>query len=187
MDMRPRSLMASALALAIIACSTENGSDSGNLAETEANGVASAPADSGADAGPGSMPNGSAPPAERPAPQPPVDNGQAPQPSGPVTLSAAPTRTTQGAMMTLTLRNGSRDQVGYNLCTSAIETAAGRPVPTGRICTMELRTLNPGRSVNYSYELPETIADGNYRFLTQVERMPSGRRDGIRSNGFEIR
>jgi len=89
--------------------------------------------------------------------------------------------------MTLTLDNGSKEQVGYNLCTSALETSAGRAVPTGRICTMELRTLEPGKTVNYPYKLPVNMTAGNYRFVTQVEWIASGRRSGVRSNGFEIR
>ena len=89
--------------------------------------------------------------------------------------------------MTLTLRNGDRQQIGYNLCTSALETSAGRPVPSNRVCTMELRTLGPGRSATYSYKLPVNMADGSYRFLTQVEWMQSGRRSGVRSNSFEVR
>ncbi|HEU5481936.1 MAG TPA: hypothetical protein VFU80_02425 [Sphingomicrobium sp.] len=88
--------------------------------------------------------------------------------------------------MTLTLSNGSDRQVGYNLCNSALQTSAGRPVPSGRICTMELRTLEPGRTATYSYELPVNMAEGSYRFLTQVEWIGANRSSGIRSNSIEV-
>lgn len=126
------------------------------------------------------------PPGSPPARQPPA-GAPGEQPSGVVSLGAAPARVAPGATMTLTLRNGSRGQVGYNLCTSAIENAAGRAVRTDRVCTMELRTLGPGRSADYAYELPASIERGNYRFSTSVERMDAGARSVVRSNSFEVR
>lgn len=115
-------------------------------------------------------------------------NGIAPaEPSGPVTLSAASEQVAPGATMTLTLANGSSEQIGYNLCASDLQTSAGRPVPTGLVCTMELRTLEPGRDVDYRYQLPVNMVAGSYRFATQVEWMQSGRRSGVRSNSFEVR
>ncbi len=147
--------------------------------------------DDGADGGNGAEDddgtgNDATPPAE-PAPPPPGNGTEQPEPAGEVTLSARPVRASAGATMTLTLRNGLRQPIAYNLCTSAIETRAGRPVDTGRTCTLELRTLQPGRSVDYAYKLPDGLADGRYRFLTQVERMRSGRRAGVRSNNFVVR
>lgn len=127
-----------------------------------------------------------APPPGSPSAQPPP-GAPGEQPSGAVSLSAAPARVAPGAMMTLTLRNGSRGQIGYNLCTSAIETAAGRTVRTDRMCTMELRTLGPDRSADYAYELPARIERGSYRFSTGVERMDAGARSVVRSNSFEVR
>lgn len=103
------------------------------------------------------------------------------------TLSAAPASAAAGATMTLTLRNGSRSQGGYNLCTSGLETAAGVPVASDRMCTMELRTLAPGTSATYAYEIPARLAGGSYRFVTNVERMNAGARTIVRSNNFEVR
>lgn len=170
--------LSATIALLLGACAVDQANDSANMPE-QANDLAPEASD-----GPG---NEAAPTAGSPERQPPGNGSQAPEPSGDVTLSAAPARTTEGASMSLTLRNGSREQLGYNLCTSALETSAGRPVPSGRICTMELRTLEPGRNATYSYELPKTMVEGSYRFLTQVEWMGSGRRTGVRSNSFEVR
>ena len=119
------------------------------------------------------------------APQAP--GAAAPEPAGSVTLSAAPARVSPGATMTLTLRNGSSGQVGYNLCTSAIETTAGQAVPSDRVCTMELRTLEPGRSATYAYEIPSQIASGSYRFVTNASRIDGGAQNAVRSNTFEVR
>ena len=184
--MRLQGHWALALALLLCACNGQTGNTAENAA-AEANQAAPAPSENAAGevlAEPG---NAASPPAGAPAPEPPANGSKAPEPSGEVTLSAAPARTAAGGTMTLTLRNGSSERVGYNLCTSGIETSAGRAVETGRICTMELRTLEPGRSANYAYELPDNLADGTYRFLTSVERMGSGRRGAVRSNSFEVR
>ena len=170
--MRGRFLTALSLALMVSACTVDSGNTSGNGA-AETNDLAPAPSNG--------APNEPSPPGQ-PA------NGAAPgEPSGPVTLSAAPAQVAQGATMTLTLTNGSSEQIGYNLCTSDLQTAAGRPVPTGLVCTMELRTLEPGGDVDYRYELPVNMVSGSYRFLTQVEWMQSGRRSALRSNSFEVR
>lgn len=129
------------------------------------------------------------PDGNQPAPAPGTPSPQqppAPEPATSVTFSAAPSRVAAGATMNLTLSNGSRQQVGYNLCTSAIETSAGRSVPTDRICTLELRTLNPGQRATYSYELPDRLSAGNYRFSTGIEWMDAGTRTVVRSNGFEV-
>lgn len=161
-----------ALTLLAGACTVDAGNDPENgLAET--NGTVSAP--SGASPGDPSTPGQ------------PGNGQQVPEPSGQVTLSAAPATTSADSTMTLTLTNGAREQIGYNLCTSALETSAGRPVPTNRVCTMELRMLEPGRSADYRYELPVNMLAGSYRFVTQVEWMESGRRGTVRSDNFEVR
>jgi len=130
--------------------------------------------------------NGAAGPGEAPPVQQPGEGAQAPEPSSDVALSAAPATTTEGSTVTLTLRNGSGEQIGYNLCTSALETSAGQPVPSSRVCTMELRTLEPGKTATYPYELPVNMTAGNYRFVTQVEWMGSGRRSAVRSNSIAV-
>ena len=110
-----------------------------------------------------------------------------PVPSGAITLSATPHRAAAGATMTLSLHNGSPSQAGYNLCTSRLETTAGVAVPSDRVCTLELRLLDPGASATYAYELPARLAPGSYRFTTTVERMDSGARGTVQSNSFQVR
>lgn len=107
-------------------------------------------------------------------------------PIGDVTLTAAPTQVRSGATVTLTLRNGSLERLSYNLCTSAILTTGGSPLQTDRVCTMELRSLEPGRSTTYPFELPPNITPGTYRFSTGFERMPSGTRANVTSNTITV-
>lgn len=183
--MRFRALM---LALLLSGCTADDDNAALNAAANvsgsgELNAADPPRNDAGAD---GAADEAAPPPGSPPAQQPPA-GAPGEQPSGAVTLSAAPARVAPGATMTLTLSNGSRGQVGYNLCTSAIETAAGRAVRTDRMCTMELRTLGPGRSTVYAYELPASIGPGSYRFSTSVERMDPGTRGVVRSNSFEVR
>lgn len=122
----------------------------------------------------------------QPIPLPPPPGGPLP-PIGAVTLTAALPVTTAGSTMVLTLANGSQQTIGYNLCTSSLETASGAPVPTGLVCTMELRTLQPGGTASFNYPLPANLADGRYRFSTNVERMPAGDRGTVTSNTFDVR
>ena len=168
--MRLRSLTLCA-ALLVGACA-QAGTGANNSAATNAAGGAQ---------------NEAAAPGEQTNPQQPANGSQAAEPAGQVTLSAAPVQTSEDSTMTLTLSNGSSEQIGYNLCTSDLQTADGRQVPTGTVCTMELRTLAPGGTADYRYELPVTMANGSYRFVTQVEWMQSGRRSGVQSNTFEVR
>jgi hypothetical protein len=161
------------LSLLLLACAVESGNRAENIAAADSNGSTGAP--------PGTAPPDTA------SPQQPGTNVQPPEPSGEATLSVAPASTTEGATVTLTLSNGSKEQVGYNLCTSNLETSGGVRVPTSRVCTMELRTLEPGRNADYRYGLPVNMVAGSYRVVTQVQRMNSRRLSTIRSNSFEVR
>lgn len=120
-------------------------------------------------------------------PRQPADGSRAAEASVEVSLSAAPVEAAEGATITLMLSNGSDERIGYNLCASELQTGDGRPVPTANVCTMELRTLEPGATADHRYKLPLNMPDGSYRFLTRVEWMHSGRRSGIPSNSFEVR
>ena len=172
------------LALMAGACSQQP-ENSGNAAE--ANAEAGAGSDVPILGNEGQAP--SAPIGNDQMPVPPGDNEAVPPPapSGNVTLTAAPTQTSAGSAVTLTLANGSRQTVGYNLCTSALQTAAGAEVRTDRVCTLELRTLEPGRNATYRYELPGRLSDGRYRFSTGLDQMPSGGPTSVTSNTIEVR
>jgi hypothetical protein len=168
MRISPGSAIALSLSLLLCACQIEAGDNAGNAAGPAPPGQGGeAPAPAGEDRG-------------EPA-------NLAGEPAGGVELSALPAETRANSTVTLTLSNGSDEQVGYNLCTSALESAAGREVPTNRVCTMELRTLEPGRTATYGYRLPVNMLDGSYRFASQVHRMESGEIVTVRSSGFTVR
>lgn len=81
-------------------------------------------------------------------------------------------RTAGTARVLLTLENDSSGQVGYNLCASTLERQIGdqwTAMPSDEVCTMELRTLDPARSVAYEKDLPSGLAPGEYRYVTSVE------------------
>ena len=91
--------------------------------------------------------------------------------------------------MTLTLDNESAGTIGDNLCASGLERGSGvgwQPVPENRLCTMELRTLQPRNEISEELRLPETLASGDYRYTTTVERIETRGRDAIASNQFRV-
>ena len=140
-------------------------------------------------AGAGPQPAAPGPPGTRPQ-EPPGAPASQPEPSGGVTLRADPVSARAGATMTLTLTNGARQDIGYNLCTSGLQMSAGggwRSIATDRVCTMELRTLRPGGQATDRWDLPANLADGRYRFATNVEGLPAGRQRSVASNSFEVR
>ena len=100
-----------------------------------------------------------------------------------VTLTAART----GNNVMLTLRNGSTTPVLYNLCSSGLQRmngAAWEAVETGDICTMELRTLEPGASATFEKTLPPDLRAGEYRYVTNVDA--DGNRSVVTSNPFRV-
>lgn len=106
-----------------------------------------------------------------------------------VRLAVEPDVTSPGDTVELTLSNDSAEAVGYNLCSSGLERASGgtwQPVPSDRVCTMELRTLEPGTEASFAMELQEGLAAGEYRFSTTVERLDAGTRDVVSSAPFEV-
>ena len=107
--------------------------------------------------------------------------------SKPISLDVTPPTGTSGST-TLVLTNRSEEPVGYNLCPSALERRSGagwEPVPSNRICTMELRTLKPGERIEYAIRLPATAA-GEYRYRTHVEWFKSGTRSSVASQPFHV-
>lgn len=167
------------LAALLFACTAQS--------DNEADNVSADPAATDPAAGTGE-PNGNddaAPPSSQPPAQPPGQDPPA-QPNSSISLSASPQSVRAGATVALRLANGSSQQIGYNLCTSGIQTSAGQPVRTDRVCTMELRTLDPDKSATYSYDLPDNLAPGSYRFTTGVEWMAAGNRTSVTSNGITV-
>ena len=106
-----------------------------------------------------------------------------------IVFSVEPARVRAGETVTLVLRNQSSDTLGYNLCSSALEREANgqwQPVPSDRMCTMELRMLTPGESARYPVALEASVGAGPYRFVTSVERMGSGTRASVTSAPFAV-
>jgi hypothetical protein len=105
-------------------------------------------------------------------------------------LDVAPDTVAAGDSVVLTLHNDSAGAIGYNLCTSGLERQSGndwQSVPSDRICTMELRTLEPGADARYPMELPAGLLPGEYRFHTTVELMSTGSRSDVRTDPFNVR
>ena len=59
-------------------------------------------------------------------------------------------------------------------------------VETGEICTMELRTLNPGHDATFEKRLPSPLAAGDYRYVTGVESPLGGSRVVLETNPFPV-
>lgn len=131
----------------------------------------------------GATSEGQAPPAVLQPQQPdPITS----DPASAVTLRVTPASVAAGGTITLTLANGSTQGVGYNLCTSSIETSAGQSVPNDAMCPMLVRTLAPGQSTTFDYDLPASMAAGTYQILTKIEWIGSGQSAQIRSNSFQV-
>ncbi len=95
----------------------------------------------------------------------------------PVELLVAPEIPMVGQEATLTLLNGSRDAISYNLCTSTLmrhNGAGWEPVRSDRVCTMELRILAPGEEDQFTVSIPEDLPPGSYRFETMISDADGG-------------
>lgn len=174
-----RRLTAASSALLLLACTATGPGDPGNSSGTGDDG--------------GSAENGSAPmpPSGRAesSGSPAAPGGSAHSPARPaaVSLAVSPTQVAPGGTVMLTLNNASDHKLGYNLCTSTIETGSGVPVTTDKICTMELRIVDPGKTAEFGYALPQTLGAGTYRFAAQVTHMPGDKSSLVRSNDFRVR
>lgn len=109
--------------------------------------------------------------------------------AGGISLNVQPEAIAAGETITLTLRNDSPGDVGYNLCSSTLEQRGEdgwQPVATDRVCTMELRTLTAGQVTTYPMEVPSDAEAGEFRYVTAVELMEVGTRGGVQSGVFRI-
>ena len=106
-----------------------------------------------------------------------------------VDLSVAPTPATSGDSVTLTLANDTDGRIGYNLCSSTLErqTASGwEVVPSDVVCTMELRALEAGSAAEYRVMIPTGIAEGQYRYRTNVEITATRAYRSVASDAFRV-
>lgn len=111
----------------------------------------------------------------------PSANGGAAAPSdsavqAPVTVTVDRATYAAGAEVTLRIENRSDERFGYNACTRTVEREAGAgwisiPEPD-RVCTMEIRFLDPRSSVTERTELPRALERGRYRLLLSLLRNP---------------
>ena len=96
-----------------------------------------------------------------------------------------------GETVVIRLKNVFEHSLGYNLCTSMMEQRAGggwRPAEfgNGRICTMELRILEPGRTATFGVQLDAETPAGEYRFRTRIENMRNGSGEQAATNPFRV-
>jgi hypothetical protein len=107
--------------------------------------------------------------------------------SGDVTLSLDRDTYAPGATATMTIRNRGRDTLGFNQCSSrSVEQQQGsgwvaHPEPD-RMCTMELRLLNPNETQTATTDIPATLPrSGVYRMVLTLglqRATPSGQSAG---------
>lgn len=96
-------------------------------------------------------------------------------------------RTSNGVR--LTLDNGEREPIGYNLCISRLQrqSAGGwTDVETGEVCTMHMATLNPGADATFAKLLPGNLPAGEYRYVTGVESPVGTAQKPVASNSFHL-
>jgi len=95
--------------------------------------------------------------------------------SSSVTISLDRATYAVGATAQVTAINGSVLVLGFNQCSSrVIERQQGNdwaaiPEP-GRMCTMELRLLNPKETQTFSTTLPQNASRGTYRMVLNFSR-----------------
>jgi hypothetical protein len=93
-------------------------------------------------------------------------------PIAPVAVELDRTQYASGGTLNLRLVNRSAETFGYNPCTRTIEVREnGRwraVLEPDRICTMELRLLGPRETAMATTELPDTIADGDFRLAIRL-------------------
>ncbi len=106
-----------------------------------------------------------------------------------ITFQAERSTYRRGDTATIVLRNGTDQQLGYNLCHSSRELRTGdswKRFSPLRICTMELRVLAPGAETRHKEPITGEWQAGEYRIVTVVERMRSGDRGEIFTPPFTV-
>ena len=115
---------------------------------------------------------------------------------GDVTLTLDRDTYAPGATVTMTIRNRGRDTLGYNQCSSrSVERQEGADwVPhrePERMCTMELRLLNPNETQTATTDIPATVPRGGvYRMVLTLSRQqatPSGQTSSVHATSKTFR
>jgi hypothetical protein len=96
-----------------------------------------------------------------------------------------------GDTAVIVLTNTIDEQIGYNLCVSALERRVDgewriADHQEDRVCTMELRILDPGATATYAFRLDSRLTAGRYRFKTALEMMESGVRVDHATGSFSL-
>lgn len=96
-----------------------------------------------------------------------------------------------GETAVVILTNTFGHAIGYNLCISALERQSnGRwqqsDLDRDRVCTTELRILQPGGRVTYSRLLNPALPAGEYRLRTTLENLEARSREPVVSTTFRV-
>ena len=87
--------------------------------------------------------------------------------------------TATDSTVTLVLENGTGGVVRYNLCHSDLQRETDGQwvdVPDDRVCTDELRALDPGEAAEERLPLPDELVTAGYRYETRIEIEADGER-----------
>ena len=72
-----------------------------------------------------------------------------------------------GSMLAIEFTNGSRRTLAYDICSTWLESEAGKLESWGPICFVapQLRTVEPGEAVVDSFGISERAPSGRYRYV----------------------
>jgi hypothetical protein len=108
----------------------------------------------------------SAPVQATPPPAPPAGEARPPAAS-PIELRLDKTEYRAGERVALTIVNRGDRQYGFNPCNRTVEQETGGTwtpfEEPGRICTLEIWTIDPGQTRTAETTLPRMMAPGRYR------------------------
>jgi uncharacterized protein YfaS (alpha-2-macroglobulin family) len=123
----------------------------------------------------------------------PRTQGRSAQNSAEVTITLDRSSYSAGGTANVSVTSHSRDTLGYNFCSSrTVERKQGEswvaiPEP-GRMCTMEIRLLNPGETQTASITMPESMPAGTYRVVITFSRQRPSASGSVRaiSSSFSV-
>ena len=102
-----------------------------------------------------------------------------PRPDDPISLTVSRNNYEPGAVVSLALTNRTERTYGYNPCTRVIEGLASGGTwvavsEPNRLCTMELRLLEPRTERVSQTELPSPLGEGTYRMVIALSLQGEG-------------